>query len=94
MEDGPSLLADVTEMEMFLFLALIFQVGHDLRQRLTDCWSKTEQFYTPLYSHTLKWDRCLHTQCFYHFEDLPKETGKNDDENHDRLRKIDTFLKF
>jgi hypothetical protein len=52
---GPSPLSDMTEMEMFLFLALILQMGHDLRDRLTDYWSKMEQFY----SHTIKWGMFL-----------------------------------
>jgi hypothetical protein len=61
-------------------------MGHDLRDRLTEYWSNMEQFYTPCYSNTLKRDRILHTQRFILFEDLSKETDKND-ENHDRLWK-------
>jgi hypothetical protein len=49
--DGPSPLCGVTETEMFLFLALTLQMGHDLRDRWTDYRPKMEQFY----SHTIRW---------------------------------------
>jgi hypothetical protein len=61
-------------------------MGHDLRNGLTEYWSKMEQFYTPLYSNTVKRDRFLHILHFLSFEDLAKEIDK-DDENHDRLWK-------
>jgi hypothetical protein len=46
-----------------------------------------ERFYTPFYSHTLKWDRFLYILRLQRFEELAKETDK-DDENRDRLWKI------
>jgi hypothetical protein len=36
LEDGHSPLPDVTDSEMFLFLGIIIQMGHDIRDRLRD----------------------------------------------------------
>jgi hypothetical protein len=48
-DDGASSspLPDVTLAEMYLFLALIVQMGHDIRDTLKDYWSTLEQFHTP-----------------------------------------------
>jgi hypothetical protein len=35
-KDGPSPFPDVTGTEMFLFVALILETGHDFRDRMTD----------------------------------------------------------
>ncbi|PNF16268.1 hypothetical protein B7P43_G11642 [Cryptotermes secundus] len=35
----------------FLFLGIIIQMGHDIRDRLKDYWSTAEQFTTPLYTN-------------------------------------------
>jgi hypothetical protein len=66
----------VTEIELFLFQALTLQMGRDFRDRLTDSWSKIEQFYTPFCSNTLKQVRFLHILCCLHFEDFTKELTK------------------
>lgn len=50
---GPSAKAeDIKFEEIFKFLALIIQMGHDQRDRLKDYWSKDEQYYTPFYPNT------------------------------------------
>jgi hypothetical protein len=49
LDNGPSPVPDVTESETFLFLALIIQVGHDIRDNLKDCWLTTERFFSPFY---------------------------------------------
>jgi hypothetical protein len=36
LEDGPSPLLDMTDSETFLFLGIIIQIGHDIRDRLRD----------------------------------------------------------
>jgi len=36
LDDGPSPEPDVTEAEMFVFLALTVQIGHGVRDKLTD----------------------------------------------------------
>jgi hypothetical protein len=84
LEDGSSPLPDVTEAEVFLFVVHVLQMGHDVRDILTDCWSKVEQFYTLFCSNALKQYRILH---LLHFEDFTKEIAR-DDKNHDRLWKI------
>jgi len=38
LDDGPSPEPDVTEAEMFVFLALTIQMGHGIRDKLTDYW--------------------------------------------------------
>ena len=40
---------EVTEAEMFAFLALMLQMGHTVQGRLEDYWTKTEQFCCPFY---------------------------------------------
>jgi hypothetical protein len=35
-DQGPSPLPDISEAEMFLFLGIILQMGHCIRDRLTD----------------------------------------------------------
>jgi hypothetical protein len=52
---------------MFLFLAIIVQMGHGIRDSLADYWSMTEQFHTPFYGKTLKRDRFFHIIRFLHF---------------------------
>jgi hypothetical protein len=52
LEDGPLPLPDVTDSEMFLFLGIIVQMGHNIRDRLRDYWSTTEQFLTKFYIAT------------------------------------------
>ncbi|PNF43126.1 hypothetical protein B7P43_G18025 [Cryptotermes secundus] len=90
-QDGPSPRPDVTESEMFLFLGIIIQMGHDIRDRLTDYWSTAEQFATPFYSKTMKRDRFLHILRFLHFADNRTEIDRNDD-SYDRLWKIRTIF--
>jgi hypothetical protein len=85
--DGPSPLTDVTESEMFLFLAIIIQMGHDIWDSLADHWSTIKQFLTPFYSTTMKYDRFFHIIQFLHFSNNDSATDENDP-NHDRLWKL------
>jgi hypothetical protein len=48
--DAPSPILDVTESEIFLFLAIIILMGHDTHDSLKDCWSTTEHFFSHLYA--------------------------------------------
>jgi hypothetical protein len=66
-EDGPSPQRDVTEVEMFAFLALILQMGHTVQDRLEDlrtnesgqkssfstCWTWPLSTVTPFYIHVV-----------------------------------------
>jgi hypothetical protein len=91
LDDGPSPVPDVTDSEMFLFLGIIVQMGHDIRDRLRDYWSTTEQFFTPFYSNTMKRDRFLHILRFLHFTDNNTDIDKQADD-YDRLWKIRTIF--
>jgi len=54
LDNGPSPEPDVTEAEMFVFLALTIQMGHGIRDKLTDYWSTLDQLHTPFYSTMMK----------------------------------------
>ena len=44
---------EVTEAEMFAFLALTLQMGHIIQGRLQDYWTKMEQLCCPFYGQTM-----------------------------------------
>jgi hypothetical protein len=69
LDDRLSAALDVTESEMFLFLAII-QIGHDIHDSLKDCWSTAEQLFSPLYDKTVGRDRFHHILRFLHFMQL------------------------
>jgi len=52
-DDGPSPEREVTEAEMFAFLALTLQMGHTVQSRLEDYWTKMEQLHTPFYGQAM-----------------------------------------
>ena len=86
---------------MSVFLVLTVQMGHGVRDRLTDCWSTLDQLYTPYCGTMMKRDQYLHILLYLHFADNRNEPGRTD-ENFDRLWKIrdlfqilnSTFPKF
>jgi len=81
----PSLQCEVTEAEMFSFLALTLQMGHTVQDRLEDYRTKMEQLGTPFYGQTMALARYCHILRFLHF------TGNNRngvDRTDDRLWKI------
>jgi len=84
LDDGPSPEPDVTEAKMFVFLALTIQMGHGVRDKLTDYWATVDQLYTPFYGTIMKWDRYLHFLRYLHFTDNRNEPDRND-KNFDRL---------
>ena len=47
LDDGPSPEPDVTEADLFVLLALTIQMGHDVRDKMTDYWATVDQLYTP-----------------------------------------------
>ena len=51
LDDGPSPEPDITEAEMFVLLALTIQMGHGVRDKLTDYWSTLDQLYTFLWHY-------------------------------------------
>jgi len=84
LDNGPSPDPDITEAEMFVFLALTIQMGHGIRDKLTDYWATVDQLYTPFYSTMMKWDRYLHILCYLHFTDNKNEPDRTD-ENFDMV---------
>ena len=80
-EDGPSTQRDMTETEMFAFLALTLQMGHTVQDRLEDHWTKMEQLCIPFYGKTMARARYCHVLRFLHFTDNNRNGG-------DRLWKI------
>jgi len=84
-DDGHSPEREVTEAEMFVFLALTLQMGHTVQGRLEDYWMKMEQLRTPFCGQTMARARYYYILHFLHF------TGNNRngvDRADDRLWKI------
>ena len=63
-DEGRSPPPYVTVLEMHLLLAIIVQMGHDLREMLKDQWSTLEQYFTATYGNTMKRDRFYHIHRF------------------------------
>ena len=49
LDDGPFPEPDITDAKMFVFVALTMQMGHGVRDKLTDYWATVDQQYTPFY---------------------------------------------
>jgi hypothetical protein len=49
LDDGWTPLPDVTLKEMYSFLALILQMGHDMSDTLKAYWTTIEQFSSPFF---------------------------------------------
>jgi hypothetical protein len=45
LHEGSSPLPDLTIQEMYLFLSITAQMGHDQKDRIKDYWSILEEFY-------------------------------------------------
>jgi len=84
-DDGPSPEREVTEAEMFAFLAVTLQMGHTVQGRLEDYWTKMEQLRTPFYGQTMSRARYYHILRFLHFTD---NNRNGVDRTDDRLWKI------
>jgi len=101
LDDGPSPEPDVTEAQIFVFLALTIHMEHGIRDKLTDYWATVNHLCTPFFGTILKQDRYLYILCYLHFTDNSNEPDRTD-ENFDRLWKIQdlfeilnaTFSKF
>jgi len=74
---------DVTEAEMFVFLALTLQMGHTIQGRLEDYWTKLEQLSCAFYRQTMACSRFYHVLQFLHFTDNNRTV-----DSHERLWKI------
>jgi hypothetical protein len=87
LDNEPSPVPNVTESEMFLYLAIIIQVGHDICDKLKDYWSTTAQFFLPFHGNTIKHGRFLHILRFLHFSNNDNASESNNP-NYDRPWKI------
>ena len=56
LDDGYSPQPDVTEAEMFVFLAITIQMRYWLWDQMTYYWAEVDQFYTAFYSN-MRWNR-------------------------------------
>ena len=55
----------MTEAEMLVFLAVTIQMGHCIRDKLTDYWSRSCNFHTTFYGNAMKQDRFFTYFAFY-----------------------------
>jgi len=77
-DDGPSPQREVTEAEMFVFLAVTLQMGHIIQGRLQDYWTKMEQLCWPFYEQTMARARYYHILSFLHFTDNKNGVDRTD----------------
>jgi len=89
-DDGHSTEREVTEAEMFAFLALTLQMGHTVQGRLEDYWTKMEQLHTPFYG---QW-HVLGTITYYAFYISWKIIGMELTEQMTDCGKYETCLKL
>lgn len=52
-------LPDIIESEMFLFLAIIAQVGCDIHNSLANSWSMIKQFLAPFAGPAVKFEKVI-----------------------------------
>ena len=90
-DDGPSSEREVTEAEMFAFLALTLQMRHTIQGRQEDYWTKMEQLRTPFYGQIMSCARYCHILRFLHFTD---NNRNGVDRTDDRLWKIRDFFEI
>jgi hypothetical protein len=82
LDEGWLPLPDMTVQEIYLFLAVIMQVGHNQKGNLKDYWSTQEQFYMAFCGSIRKHDEFFHILRLLHFCDNKKDPDKTDD-NYD-----------
>ena len=88
---GPSPQCEVTEMEMFAFLAPTLWMGHTVQGRLENYWMTMEQICCPFYRQTMVHARYYHILCFLHFTDSDRNGV---DRTDDRLWKIQDLFEI
>ena len=87
-DDGHSPEREVTEAEMFAFLALTLQIGHTVQGRLEVYWTKVEQLRTPFYGQTMARARYYHILRFLHFMDNNRNGVDRTDDRLENSRLI------
>lgn len=91
----------MTVQEVYLFLAIIMQLGHDQKNTLKDYWYTHTNHFTCPFMGTLLNMTVFHVLRFFHFCESRKGPGKADD-NYDHLSKmravsyklIDSYSKY
>jgi hypothetical protein len=83
-------LPDITLPSMMTFVALVLQMGHELKDTLHDYWSRLKQLHSLFYGETMARDRLLHILRFLHFADNSHRPDEG--EEYDRLWKIRTVF--
>jgi len=76
LDNGPCHEPDVTEAQMFVFLALTVQMGNGVRDKLTEYWSTLNQLYTPFYGTMMNRERYLHILRYLNFTANRKEPDR------------------
>ena len=84
-DNGHSPEREVTEAEMFAYLALTLQMGLTVQGRLEDYWTKMGRLPTPFYGQMTARARYCHTLRFLHFADSNRNGV---DRTDDKLWKI------
>ena len=82
---------EVTEAEMFSFLALTLQMEHTVQDRLEDYWTKMEQLRTTFYGQTMARARYCHILRFLHSTD---NNRNGVDRTDNRLWKIQDLFEI
>jgi len=59
---------------MHIFLDIIIQVGHDIRDTMNNYWSSLEQFCTPFYNNIMKRNQFFHMLRYLYFSNNMYET--------------------
>jgi len=77
---------------MYIFLAIINQIGHDVKDALRSYWLTAKQFFTPFYTNTLKCDRFLNMLRFVHFSGNVNHHPDKNYCNYDRLWEMRTLF--
>jgi hypothetical protein len=77
LEDEPSQILVMTDSEIFLFLGIIIQTGHHIRDRIRDYQLTAKQFLNSFYSYIMKYNQSLHILRFLQFTDNNAETDRH-----------------
>ena len=64
--------------KMFVSVALTIQMGHGVRDKLTDYWATVDQLYTPFYDTLMKRDWYRLIPSYLHFTDNRNEPDRMD----------------
>ena len=84
----------VTHNEMKKFIGLVLLMGIIYKPTVPLYWSTDEMFATPIFSQVMSHVRFQLILKFLHFNDNEDRYFNPNDENHDRLHKLQPFLEL